>query len=128
MIGPVARVEGEKERPGSTIPATTIMAEATALKLQEVMRGTVQYGTAKSASPILAGTGWAMGGKTGTGPEPNSKTAGPKSDGCFAGLIFDPSGKARFTVVTFVKHGGFGGGNPARISAELARYIIGTGG
>jgi cell division protein FtsI/penicillin-binding protein 2 len=67
-----------------------------------------------------------MGGKTGTGPEPGTKSAGPGSDGCFAGLIFDPEGKARFTVVTFVKHGGFGGGNAARISAELALFLSGA--
>jgi hypothetical protein len=41
-------------------------------------------------------------------------------------LIFDPQGKARFTVVTFVKHGGFGGGNAARISAELALFLSGA--
>jgi len=50
---------------------------------------------AKSASPILAGTGWSMGGKTGTGPDRNSKAPGPGSDGCFAGLILDPQGKAQ---------------------------------
>src|SRR5205085_8958731 len=79
---------------------------------------------AKSASPSLAGTGWSMGGKTGTGPDGNSKAPGPGSDGCFAGLIFDPQGKARFTVVTFIRHGGLGGGNAARVSAELARFLI----
>jgi cell division protein FtsI/penicillin-binding protein 2 len=93
------------------------------MKLQQLMRGTVERGTAKSAFPILAGSGWSMGGKTGTGPEPGTNAAGPASDGCFAGLIFDPQGKARFTVVTFVKHGGFGGGNAARISAELAFFL-----
>jgi hypothetical protein len=125
MVAPVARDEEAKEQPGSTNPATRVISEAAALKLQEVMRGTVERGTAKSAKPILAPTGWTMGGKTGTGPDPGSKTAGPGSDGCFAGLIFDPDGKARFTVVSFVKHGGLGGGNAARISAELARYLIG---
>ena len=90
------------------------------------MRGTVERGTAKSAFPILAGSGWSMGGKTGTGPEPGTTAAGPGSDGCFTGLIFDPQGKARFTVVTFVKHGGFGGGNAARISAELALFLSGA--
>lgn len=103
------------------------MSESTALKLQEVMRGTVERGTAKSAKPILAAMGWSMGGKTGTGPDPGSKAAGPGSDGCFAGLIFDPQGKARFTVATYVKHGGLGGGNAARISAEIATYLTGSG-
>jgi cell division protein FtsI/penicillin-binding protein 2 len=99
------------------------MSEAAALNLQELMRGTVERGTAKSAAPVLAGTGWSMGGKTGTGPDPGSKGPGPGSDGWFAGLIFDPYGKPRFTVATFVKGGGLGGGNAARLSAELARFI-----
>jgi hypothetical protein len=113
---------------GSTIPVTTtrVMSEAAAIKLHTVMRGVVERGTAKSAAPILAGSGWSMGGKTGTGPEPGTHAAGLASDGCFAGLIFDPQGKARFTVVTYVKHGGLGGGNAARISAELALFISGA--
>ena len=127
MIVPVAEREQEQERPGSTVPAIKIMSEATALRLQEAMRGTVERGTAKSVKPILAATGWTVGGKTGTGPDPRSKAVGPGSDGCFAGLIFDRAGKARFTVVTFVKHGGPGAGNAAQISAELARYIVGNG-
>jgi len=36
-----------------------------------------------------------VGGKTGTGPDRNSKAPGPGSDGCFAGLILDPQGKAQ---------------------------------
>ena len=125
MISPIAS-DGTK-RPGSTIPATTrVMSESAAMKLQSLMRGTVERGTAKSAFPILAGSGWSMGGKTGTAPEPGTTAAGPLSDGCFAGLIFDPQGKARFTIVTFVKHGGFGGGNAARISAELALFLSGA--
>lgn len=124
MLLPMARAN----RPGSTIPAAKgrVMSETAALQLQAVMRGTVERGTAKSAKPILAGTGWTMGGKTGTGPDPGSKAAGPGSDGCFTGLIFDPQGKARFTVVTYVNHGGLGGGNAARLSAELARFVTGV--
>jgi cell division protein FtsI/penicillin-binding protein 2 len=125
LLGPSARDEESKERPGSTIPATRVMSETAALKLQRLMRGTVERGTAKSAAPILAGTRWSMGGKTGTGPAPGTTDPGPGSNGCFAGLIFDAEGKARFTVVTFVNHGGFGGGNAARISAELARFLSG---
>jgi beta-lactamase class A len=125
LLGPSARDEESKERPGSTIPATRVMSEQAALKLQTLMRGTVERGTAKSAAPILAGTRWSMGGKTGTGPAPGTTDPGPGSNGCFAGLIFDAEGKARFTVVTFVNHGGFGGGNAARLSAELARFLSG---
>jgi hypothetical protein len=118
----------DESRPGSTIPATTtrVMSEEAALKLQAAMRGAVERGTAKSAAPILAGSDWSMGGKTGTGPEPGTRAAGPDSDGWFAGLIFDPQGKARFTIATFVKHGGFGGGNAARLSAELALFLSGA--
>jgi cell division protein FtsI/penicillin-binding protein 2 len=123
MLAAVARDEAG---PGSTIPATRVMSESAALKLQRLMRGTVERGTAKSALPILARSGWSIGGKTGTGPEPGTTDAGPRSDGCFAGLIFDPQGKSRFTVVTFVKHGGFGGGNAARISAEVALFLSGA--
>ncbi|MFL6521676.1 MAG: penicillin-binding transpeptidase domain-containing protein [Chthoniobacterales bacterium] len=126
MMAPVARGEDSRDGPGSTIPATRVMSESAALKLQALMRGTVERGTAKSALPILVNSGWSMGGKTGTGPEPGTTDAGPRSDGCFAGLIFDPQGKARFTVVTFVKHGGFGGGNAARISAEVALFLSGA--
>ncbi len=124
MLPAVAKDEAG---PGSTIPARTrIMSEQAALKLQAAMRGAVERGTAKSAAPILAGTGWSMGGKTGTGPEPGTHAAGPASDGWFAGLIFDPQGKSRFTIATFVKHGGFGGGNAARVSAELALFLSGA--
>jgi Penicillin binding protein transpeptidase domain len=117
-------------QPGSTIPATAagvrVMSETAATKLQTVMRGTVERGTAKNAAPILAGTSWTLGGKTGTAAAPGTTAPGPGSDGCFVGLIFDPQGKARFTVATFVKHGGFGGGNAARIPAELGRFLSGA--
>jgi hypothetical protein len=125
MLPTVARDEGSA---ASTIPATTtrVMSEQAALKLQAGMRGAVERGTAKSAAPILAGSGWSMGGKTGTGPAPGTHEAGPDSDGWFAGLIFDQQGKARFTIAIFAKHGGFGGGNAARISAELALFLSGA--
>ncbi len=122
-------VAGDAEQTPSTIPAKAgihVMSEATATKLQSIMRGTVERGTAKSAAPILAHSGWTMGGKTGTGPAPGTAAPGPGSDGCFVGLIFDPQRNARFTVATFVKHGGFGGGNAARISAELGRFLSGN--
>ena len=122
MLQPSARTEDDATTVSSIDP-TRIMSEETALKLQKLMRATVEHGTAKEAAPILAPTGWTMGGKTGTGPQPGSNKAGPASDGCFVGLIFDPQLRARFTVVTFVSHGGFGGGNAARISAELGRWL-----
>jgi hypothetical protein len=98
------------------------MRQSTAFRLQAAMRAAVQRGTAKSIAKALADTGWQMGGKTGSG---GSARVGPQSDGWFVGLIFDPQGKAQFTVATFVRHAGPGGGTAARISADLARYIIG---
>lgn len=102
-----------------------VMKPYTAQRLQAGMRDAVRRGTAKSIAKTLGPTGWTMGGKTGTGPGP--APIGPHSDGWFAGLVFDPQGKARFTVATFVKRGGTGGGNAAKISAEITRYLIGKG-
>ena len=99
-----------------------IMQESTARRLQSAMRDTVQRGTANSIAQALENTGWKIGGKTGSGPAILPK--GAQVDGWFAGLIFDPQGKARFTVATFVRSGGYGAGNAAKISAELARYLI----
>ena len=132
MLAPAAR----EERPATSVRKAgasrrlvgnpiRVLQERTALRLQSAMRDAVQRGTAKSIARTLEGTGWQVGGKTGTGPGP--ATIGPQSDGWFAGLIFDPRGKARYTVATFVRRGGPGGGNAAKISAELARYIIGEG-
>jgi len=103
--------------------ANRIMDESTALQLQSAMRDTVQRGTATSIASALSETDWRIGGKTGSGPALLPK--GDLVDGWFAGLIFDPEGRARFTVATFVRSGGKGGENAARISAELARYLVG---
>ena len=98
------------------------MDESTALRLQSAMRDTVQRGTARSIANTLAGTGWQIGGKTGSGA---LLRKGHLVDGWFAGLIFDPQQRARFTVATFVRSGGYGGENAAQISAALARYLVG---
>ena len=123
MLPPTAREKGSRRSRPPSVNPIRVMQETTAQRLQSAMRDVVQRGTAKSIAQALAGTGWQIGGKTGTGPGP--APIGPQSDGWFAGLIFDPQGKARFTVATYVRHGGPGGGNAAKISAELARYIIG---
>ena len=117
MVTPVALSKPSKKHKLAEI---RVMRAETARKLQAAMRDVVQRGTARSVSNFLAATGWDIGGKTGSAGAP----IGPQSDGWFAGLVFDPSGKARFTVATYVRHGGPGGGNAAKISAELARYII----
>jgi len=137
MLSPSAREDGPRDRMHATSAADgraissknvvgspiRVMQDSTSVRLQAAMRDTVQRGSAKSIANSLTSTGWAIGGKTGTsGPAP----IGPQSDGWFAGLIFDERRKARFTVATFVRRGGLGGGNAARISAELARFIIGN--
>jgi hypothetical protein len=122
MLAPKA-LAGDGNESRSEIPSHRILDEAAASKLEHAMRETVRRGTAKNIAPILATTGWSIGGKTGTGPGPNAP--GPPSDGWFVGLIFDPNGEARFSAATFVRHGGLGGGNAAWLSAELARFVIG---
>lgn len=129
MLPPVAK----EERSGHSAPkpprsqelnnSIRVMEQGTALRLQSSMRDTVERGTAKSIAKALEDTGWQIGGKTGSGTALLPK--GAQIDGWFAGLIFDPQGNARFTVATFVRSGGYGGENAAKISAELARYIIG---
>ncbi len=121
MLQPVARDQAAGKYAGGA--GIRVMKAGTARRLQSGMRETVQRGTARSIANALGNSGWTMGGKTGTGPGP--APISPQSDGWFAGLVFDPQGRARFTVATFVRHGGTGGGNAAKISAELARYLIG---
>jgi membrane peptidoglycan carboxypeptidase len=127
MLPPRAREEQSTPSPAPR-PALNnsirVMQESTAHRLQSAMRDCVQRGTAKSIAKALENTGWQIGGKTGSGTALLPK--GSQIDGWFAGLIFDPEGKARFTVATFVRSGGYGGENAAKISAELARYLIGA--
>jgi len=124
MTPPIARQEiSINNQPlmaaNKTIAPRRVIRRSAAMKLQAAMRDVVKRGTAKSIAQALSDTSWSMGGKTGS-----SGPVGPQSDGWFAGLIFDTKGTARFTVATFVRHGGTGGGNAAKLSADLARYLI----
>lgn len=121
MFAPTARIQPEAQELRTT-KSTRVLQESTAWKLQAAMRDTVERGTANGVATVLSDTGWRIGGKTGTGPG----TLGPEADGWFAGLVFDRLGHARFTVATYVKRGGKGGGKAARLSAELARFIVGA--
>ena len=123
LLSPIARKETESPVSKTSPQSRRIMKENTAVRLQTAMRDVVQRGSAQAITHTLDGTGWQIGGKTGTGPGLIS----PQSDGWFAGLVFDPQGRARFTVTTFVRHGGRGGENAAIISAQLARYLIEKG-
>lgn len=96
-----------------------ILRPATARRLQAAMREVVRRGTARAAAPWLADLGgWALGGKTGTAQVP-----GRPDDGWFAGLVFDPRGRARYTVVVYLQGGGPGGRAPTQLAAQLARLL-----
>jgi cell division protein FtsI/penicillin-binding protein 2 len=125
LLPSVARKEFDNPVSHPVPKSRRIMQENTAMRLQTAMRDVVQRGSAQAIAHTLDGTGWQIGGKTGTGPGLGS--TGPPYDGWFAGLVFDPQGKARFTVATYVRHGGLGGENAAIISAQLARYLIEKG-
>lgn len=124
LCEPVAlRLTGSstREREPLCVAPSRMVEDATAKQLIDALLDTVQRGSASRISGALKDTGWAIGGKTGTGGQPGLPM--DQQDGWFAGLIFDGQGKARFTVATFVRKGGLGGGHAAMISAELARFL-----
>jgi cell division protein FtsI/penicillin-binding protein 2 len=85
------------------------------------LRDVVARGSATRIAAALTGTGWSIGGKTGRGGRAGEPME--RQDGWFAGLIFDPQGKPRFTVATFVAQGGLGAGHAADIAVQLARLL-----
>lgn len=95
-----------------------VMSEETAARLQAAMLEVVDRGTARRVSPRLRGTGWNLGGKTGT-----AQVRGARDDGWFAGLIFDEQGEPAYTVAAYLRGGGPGGSGPATIAAGLAHYL-----
>jgi beta-lactamase regulating signal transducer with metallopeptidase domain len=99
-------------------PGTQVMSPGTAARLRGAMLRTVEAGTARAAAGSQPG-GWRLGGKTGTlrtGPA-------PRPDGWFAGLVVDPSGRARYTVLVHLEGGGPGGEAPTRMAARIARTL-----
>jgi cell division protein FtsI/penicillin-binding protein 2 len=95
------------------------MKPETSHKLQQAMLETVQRGTAVRAVPILAGSGWNMGGKTGTA----DVRRGHVPDGWFAGLMFPPDGHARYSIVVYLQNGGQGGRSAAPLAAQMTRWM-----
>jgi hypothetical protein len=92
--------------------------DAQAHALETAMRDCVDSGTAKAVAHRIA-RGFALGGKTGSGP------AGVEpSDGIFAALVFDAKGAARYAVVAYVRKGGHGGGAAAELAADAANLVI----
>ena len=96
-----------------------IMKPGTANRLMLAMRNVVDEGTGVRAIPILEGSGWDMGGKTGTA----DIRAGQRPDGWFSGLMFGPDNRARYTVVVWLEGGGQGGRAPTVIAANMTRYM-----
>jgi beta-lactamase regulating signal transducer with metallopeptidase domain len=95
-----------------------LMSAATARRLQNAMLDVVRRGTARAAARALGDSPWRLGGKTGTVPGRPGET-----DGWFAGLAFDPDGRARYVVVVRLPGGGPGGGAPARLAAHITRLL-----
>jgi hypothetical protein len=95
-----------------------IMKATTSRKLQQAMLTVVDSGTAQSAAPRFAGTGWDLGGKTGTADVANA----PRPDAWFAGLMYGPDGRARYTIV-YLQRGGQGGRIAAPIAGEMTKFM-----
>lgn len=101
---------------------TRIMTQETAQRLMLAMRDVVDRGTARRALPVLQGLTWDLGGKTGTGQVP-----GAPDNGWFAGLVFGPDNRPRYTVVVFLRGGGPGGRAPALVAAQMTRVLASRG-
>lgn len=114
MLGPTL----ETSFAASVPRGERVMRASTAEKLRAAMLQVVDRGTATSAQAPMRGTGWRLGGKTGT-----AQVAGARDNGWFAGLVFSPEGEARYSVVTLLEGGGPGGGAPTAISAAVARQL-----
>ena len=109
----------EAELAGDPPSGERVMEEETAEKLQQAMRLVVERGTGTAVLPSLRGSGWTMGGKTGT-----AEVADRPDNGWFAGILFDAEGEPRYTVVSFLEGGGPGGAMPATIAGAVARQLI----
>jgi hypothetical protein len=98
-----------------------VMSGETAAHLQRAMLRTVAEGTARAAAGSQPGA-WKLGGKTGT-------VAGtrPDPDGWFAGLVVDPQGRPRYTVLVHLRGGGPGGDRPTKMAARIARSLVRAG-
>ena len=98
-----------------------IMKVTTSQKLQQAMLTVVDSGTAVAAQARFAGTGWDLAGKTGTADVANA----PRPDAWFAGLMYGPDGRARYTIVVYLQRGGQGGRIAAPIAGEMTKFMSG---
>jgi hypothetical protein len=109
----------EQSRLADVPEGQRVMSDGTSQRLQRAMAEVVQRGTARSAYPRLQGTGWMMGGKTGSA----DVRRGQRADGWFAGLMYDGDGAARYTVVVYLQGGAPGGRMPSAVAAEMTRHM-----
>jgi Penicillin binding protein transpeptidase domain len=98
-----------------------LCSAATAGRLRSALEAVVARGTATAIEHVLAGTGWSIGGKTGTGPG----QCGDHCDGWFASLLSDRSG-GRYAILVFIRGKGRGGGVAAGIASSVAKSLITT--
>jgi len=117
--GVMLPVTMEADRLDQVPEGRRIMKAETSLKLQQAMLEVVQRGTGVRAIPILQGSGWNLGGKTGTA----DVVRGHVPDGWFAGLMFGPDGRARYSVVVYLRNGGQGGRSAAPLAAQMTRWM-----
>lgn len=95
-----------------------LLSAATAERLTAALGAVVQDGTATSIKNALNGTGWHIGGKTGTGPG----ECGDRCNGWFASLLRDQH-HGRYVILVFIKGRGLGGGLAARTAASTAQFL-----
>lgn len=119
MVDPTIEVELAQDAPRGR----RVMSTETAGKLLGAMVRVVDHGTARSTAPVLEGLTWDMAGKTGT-----AQVAREADNGWFAGLILDPEGRPRYSVIAFLIGGGPGGRMPAGIGAGMTRYFAAQAG
>ena len=94
-----------------------VLGVESARALRHAMIETVESGSAKSIAGLVP-KGFAIGGKTGTGP-----AASHPYDGIFAGVWI--AGEHRASFVVYIRHGGKGGALPAKIAVEIMRTMGG---
>ena len=117
--GTMLPVTLEADRLDERPEGTQVMQPATAQKLQSAMLAVVDSGTGARAKPIVQPTGWALGGKTGSA----DVRRGQPADGWFAGLMFDPSGRPRYTVVVYLQASGPGGRIAAPVAGAMTAFM-----
>jgi cell division protein FtsI/penicillin-binding protein 2 len=94
------------------------MSADTARRLRNALDDVVGRGTSTSIKDELAGTGWRIGGKTGTGPG----DCGDRCDGWFASLASNRR-RACYVILAYVRGKGLGSGVAAHAAAMIARHL-----